>query len=82
MILHLNRWEALMKSPFRKLGFAPLIAAGLLFGDAAARDEQAAHADNWQLYGSNTGSYCEGCCRPGFLCCELPSACRVPAGEA
>ena len=70
-----------MKRPFRKLGFALLVTAGLLFGEASARNEQAAFADNWLFYGSNTGAYCEGCCKPGFICCELPQACRVPAGE-
>lgn len=66
-----------MRNPFRKLGFAVAVAAGLTLGEAGARDQQAAHAGIWQLYGSNNGMYCEGCCRSGTLCCEVNHPCSV-----
>jgi hypothetical protein len=58
-----------------------LVAAGMTFGAAAADPRQEAHADQWQMYLSNNGVYCEGCCKAGSLCCSINSPCRVSAPE-
>jgi hypothetical protein len=73
----LHHGKALMRNLFRKLGFAVVVATGLTLGEAGARDEQVAHAASWQLWGSPQGAYCEGCCRPGTLCCEVNFPCSV-----
>ena len=60
----------------------PLFAAGALtLGSAAVDPRQEAQADQWQMYLSNNGVYCEGCCRPGSLCCTINAPCRVSAPE-
>jgi hypothetical protein len=48
----------------------------LLLGVDVATPERSAYADQWQLYGSPQGPYCEGCC--WSLCCEVDHPCRVP----
>lgn len=57
----------------------PLAAAALVFGTPAVRGASEAHAYYWQMYVSNTGIYCEGCCAPGSLCCSINFPCRVDA---
>lgn len=70
-----------MKSSLGKLGFGVLLAAALLLGEAGTRSGQEAHADDWKLYASNTGSYCEGCCTGSFLCCALDKPCSIRLDE-
>ena len=58
-----------------------LAAAAFTFGAPAVDARQEAHADLWQFHISPIGAYCEGCCKPNSLCCNLPQPCRVTAPE-
>lgn len=67
----------------RKRFFAvPLLgAAALLLGAPGLGARQEAQAAQWQLYLSNNGAYCTGCCASGSLCCSINFPCSVPAPD-
>ena len=66
-----------MKRFCTRLAVPVLIALGLSLGEAGVRSTQVAEAVDWDWVTSNLGSWCEGCCKAGRICCYHTNPCAV-----
>jgi hypothetical protein len=66
-----------MNRSWAKLSLAALIAMAVSLGEPGVRESQVAEAADWKFYAGSVESYCEGCCEPNYLCCQVDSPCRI-----